>query len=115
MNYLTPRTTTEALRLAKTIEAVANLDMDMFWVGDGTCTVHSWKTDEAGKRVKSRYEVDLNNWTCTCADFTGRGHYCKHLLKCREVEQETLQMELLEDMADGEAFMENLHTERSLR
>jgi hypothetical protein len=114
MNYLTPRTATEALRLAKTMEAVAKLELDMFWAGDGTATVYSWKMDETGKRVKSRYEVDLNKWTCTCADFSGRGHYCKHLLKCREVEEETLQMDLMEDMEDGKAFMENFHTERSL-
>ncbi|MCW3050853.1 MAG: hypothetical protein JWN14_23 [Chthonomonadales bacterium] len=115
MKTLTPKTAMEALRLAKTFEAATKLEAVMFWNGNGTCTLDSWKTDENGKRVRRSYEVDLNAWTCTCADFQGRGQYCKHLLHAREVALEEEYITMMEDRLDGEEFMQNLHTERSIR
>jgi len=75
----------EASRLIRCTEAAAELDAVIFWNGDGTCTLDSWKTNEAGKRVKSRYEVDLNSYTCTCADYASQGRFCKHLLRAESV------------------------------
>ena len=98
MKNLIPRTATEAHRLACTAEAAAKLDAVMFWNGDNTCTLDSWKTNEDGKRVKSRYEVDLNAETCTCPDFTERGKYCKHLLKAESVANDTLFLAELDEM-----------------
>ena len=110
-----PRTATEALRLAKTFEALATMEMDMYWAGDGTCTAYSWKLDQDGKKVKSRYEIDLNAWSCTCPDFQNRGSYCKHLLRARDVEIAEAEEEFIQNLIDGEAFMQNLHLERSIR
>jgi len=115
MQTLTPRTAIEALRLARTVEAAAKLELDMFWNGDGTCTAYSWKTNDQGKRVKSRYEVDLNAYSCTCDDFRSRGRFCKHLFRCEDVAREEAEEAFLESMADGEAFMANLAVEKSLR
>jgi hypothetical protein len=80
MLNLTPNTAMKAARLIRVTEAARNLDAVVFWNGDNKCTLDSWKTNEAGNRVKSRYEVDLNAGTCTCPNFEEYGDYCKHLL-----------------------------------
>lgn len=107
MNF-TPRTATEASRLIRCTEASFKLDAVMFWNGDNTCTMDSWKTNEAGKRVKSSYEVDLNKGTCTCPNFAEYGLFCKHTIKAdraaADMEAETAQESLLAQMdADAEA------------
>ena len=76
----TPKTAIEASRLIRSTEAAAKLEAVIFWNGDNTCTLDSWKTNEAGKRVKSRCELDLTVQTCTCPDFEKNGLFCKHLI-----------------------------------
>ena len=115
---LTPRTASEALRMAKTSEAAAKLDLSIWPNGDGTSMVDSWRTDENGSYRYTRYTVDLNNFSCTCPDYAKRGKYCKHLLKLQEIaDAEVVEQEdqaFWDSMADGEAFMTNHHTERAL-
>ena len=76
----TPKTAIEASRLIRCTEAAAKLEAVIFWNGDNTCTLDSWKTNVAGKRVNSRYELELNGPTCTCPDFEKNGLFCKHLI-----------------------------------
>jgi hypothetical protein len=118
---ITPRTAMQALRLAKTTEAAAKLDVTIWPNGDGTALVDSWKADENGAYRYTRYTVDLNNFTCTCADYAARGRYCKHLIHLKDVAEEEDREEMLlariaemEQEEDGQAFMSNMHTERAL-
>lgn len=98
----TPKTATEAALLIRRTENARNLDCAIFWNGDGTATLDSWKTNEDGKRVKSRYEIDLNKKTCSCPDFAGNRLVCKHLIYAdgiaRDVETEEAQETLLAQM-----------------
>jgi len=89
MNTFTPRTATEASRLIRCTEAAKALDAGIFWNGDGTATLDSWKMDEAtGRKVKSRYEIDLNRSTCTCANWAEFRNFCKHLIYAEWVDME---------------------------
>ena len=101
MNFPT-NTIQQASRLIRCTEAAAKLDAGIFWNGDNTCTLDSWKTDENGKRVKSRYELNLNKSTCTCANWAEYRNFCKHLIYAegvaREAEIEEGQEALLSQM-----------------
>ena len=109
MNTFTPRTATEASRLIRSTEASFKLDCTMFWNGDNTLTMYSVKVENE-IRTKSRYEIDLNEGTCNCADYISRGSFCKHLLKAdrtaadMEIEegQESLLAQMTEDAENAE-------------
>ena len=106
MNTFTPKTATEASRLIRCTEASFKLDATMFWNGDNTLTMYSAKTVD-GKRIQSRYEIDLNSPTCTCPDFKANGMFCKHTIKAdrtaADMEIEEGQEALLAQMtADAE-------------
>ena len=81
----TPHTAIEASRLIRCTEAAAKLDGVIFWNGDNTCTLDSWKTNEAGKRVKSRYELDLDASRCSCPNWAEYRNFCKHLIYAEAV------------------------------
>ena len=92
---MNPRTAMEALRLARTVEAAAKLDVSIWPNGDGTAVMDSWKTNDSGAYRYTRYTVDLNKFTCTCEDFKARGRYCKHLLRLKSVAEEEDREEML--------------------
>jgi hypothetical protein len=103
MLNLTPKTAMQAARIIRVTEAARKLDAVCFWNGDGTCTLDSWKTNADGKRIKSRYEVDLNAKTCTCPNFAEYGDFCKHLIYADNIaaaqeDAETAQESLLAQM-----------------
>jgi hypothetical protein len=110
MNTFAPKTAIEASRLIRSTEAAAKLDACIFWNGDNTCTLDSWKMGEAGKKVKSRYELDLTAQTCTCPDFEKNGLFCKHLIYAGAVsvqaiieeQQEALLAQMDADAANAE-------------
>jgi len=100
----TPKTAIEASRLIRCTEAAAKLDAMMFWNGDGTLTMDSCKVNEEGKRITSRYELDLDDSLCSCPDWAKYRNFCKHLIKAeavaRDVEIEEAQEDLLAQMTE---------------
>lgn len=114
MTNLTPRTATEALRMAKAAEAAQQGEFILWPNGDGVVTVDSWKTVD-GKRTFDHYEVDLKSGKCTCPSYKQHGRFCKHLLYVDDRAREEAQEEFLQSQIDGQEFMANLHAERSIR
>ena len=80
MITFTPRTAIEASRLIRCVEAAKQMNALLFWNGDGTATIDNMKVNEDGKRVKSRYEIDLNKLSCACPDWADHRNFCKHLI-----------------------------------
>ena len=98
MNTFTPRTAIEASRLIRSTEASFKLNAVIFWNGNNTCTLDSWKTTEEGNAVKSRYEVDLNAGTCNCPNYAEYKTYCKHLIYCDSIAAQEAATEAQETM-----------------
>ena len=108
----TPKTATEAALLIRRTENAAKMNALIFWNGDGTATLDSMKVNEEGKKVRSRYEIDLNKKTCSCPDFAGNRMVCKHLIYAdgiaadMEIEegQESLLAQMDEDAETAEVY-----------
>ena len=98
MLNLTTNTAMKAARLIRVTAAAAKLDAVIFWNGDNTCTLDSWKTTEEGNAVKSRYEVDLNAGTCNCPNYAEYKTYCKHLIYCDSIAAQEAATEAQETM-----------------
>ena len=114
MKALVPKNAMQALRLARCAENARRGEFDVFPQGDGKVSLYSWKADEQGKRTKTLYIVDVEEWACTCPDFTAHRDFCKHLIYTDDLARQEEEEAFAASMADGQEFMENLHTERSI-
>ena|ERR1041385_1581581 len=95
-DFTTPKTATQALRLAKTAEKALAMYLGTEY------RFEAFDNDDLQFFVlKGRvptYLVSLRTRRCTCADFAKHKDYCKHLLCAREVHKDNWQVKAFEDM-----------------